>query len=71
MPSKAEERWKRLAAMGAKGVIPTPEGDTFPLGRDKTRCLVVRFLMRRVARVGIELRRAQLEVESAQHSLFR
>jgi hypothetical protein len=28
MPSKAEERWKRLAAMGAKGVIPTPEGDT-------------------------------------------
>jgi hypothetical protein len=30
MPSKAEERWKRLAAMGAKGVIPTPEGDTFP-----------------------------------------
>jgi hypothetical protein len=30
MPSKAEERWKRLAAMGAKGVIPIPEGDTFP-----------------------------------------
>jgi hypothetical protein len=30
MPSKAEERWKRLAARGAKGVIPTPEGDTFP-----------------------------------------
>jgi len=30
MPSKAEERWKRLAAMGAKGVIPTPEDDTFP-----------------------------------------
>jgi hypothetical protein len=23
MPSKAEERWKRLAAMGAKGAIPT------------------------------------------------
>ena len=30
MPIKAEERWKRLAAMGAKGVIPTPESDTFP-----------------------------------------
>ncbi len=24
MPIKAEERWKRLAATGAKGVIPTP-----------------------------------------------
>ena len=27
MSSKAEERWKRLAAMGAKGKIPTPEGE--------------------------------------------
>ena len=27
MSSKAEERWKRLAAMGAKGEIPTPEGE--------------------------------------------
>lgn len=27
MASKAEERWKRLAAMGAKGEIPTPEGE--------------------------------------------
>lgn len=25
--SEAEERWKRLAALGAKGVIPTPEGE--------------------------------------------
>jgi hypothetical protein len=30
MPIKAEERWKRLAAMGAKGVLSTLEGDTFP-----------------------------------------
>jgi len=27
MPSKAEERWKRLAALGAKREIPTPEGE--------------------------------------------
>ena len=27
MPSKAEERWQRLSALGAKGVIPTPEGE--------------------------------------------
>ena len=27
MSSKAEERWKRLAAVGAKGEIPTPEGE--------------------------------------------
>ena len=27
MPSKAEERWKRLEALGAKGEIPTPEGE--------------------------------------------
>ena len=27
MPSKAEERWKRLAALGAKHEIPTPEGE--------------------------------------------
>ena len=27
MSSKAEERWKRLAAMGANGEIPTPEGE--------------------------------------------
>ena len=27
MSSKAEERWQRLAAMGAKGEIPTPEGE--------------------------------------------
>ena len=27
MSNKAEERWKRLAAMGAKGEIPTPEGE--------------------------------------------
>jgi hypothetical protein len=27
MPSKAEERWDRLAALGAKREIPTPEGE--------------------------------------------
>ena len=27
MPSKADERWKRLAALGAKREIPTPEGE--------------------------------------------
>ena len=27
MSSKAEERWKRLAAIGAKREIPTPEGE--------------------------------------------
>ena len=27
MSSKAEERWKRLAALGAKREIPTPEGE--------------------------------------------
>ena len=27
MQSKAEERWKRLAALGAKREIPTPEGE--------------------------------------------
>ena len=27
MPSREEERWERLAEMGAKGVIPTPEGE--------------------------------------------
>ena len=27
MSSEAEERWKRLAALGAKGEIPTPEGE--------------------------------------------
>ena len=27
MSSKAEERWKRLAAIGAKDEIPTPEGE--------------------------------------------
>ncbi len=27
MPTKAEERWKRLDALGAKGEIPTPEGE--------------------------------------------
>jgi hypothetical protein len=27
MPSEVDERWKRLAAMGAKGEIPTPEGE--------------------------------------------
>ena len=29
MPSKAEERWKRLAALGAKHEIPTPEGEAW------------------------------------------
>ena len=27
MPSKDQERWKRLAALGAKREIPTPEGE--------------------------------------------
>ena len=27
MPSRAEERWKRLEALGAKREIPTPEGE--------------------------------------------
>ena len=27
MSSKAKERWKRLEALGAKGEIPTPEGE--------------------------------------------
>lgn len=27
MPSKAEERWERLVALGAKREIPTPEGE--------------------------------------------
>ncbi|MCY2987048.1 MAG: hypothetical protein NTY19_04170 [Planctomycetota bacterium] len=27
MASKTENRWKRLAALGAKGEIPTPEGE--------------------------------------------
>ncbi len=27
MPTKDEERWKRLAALGAKREIPTPEGE--------------------------------------------
>ena len=27
MPSKAEERWKRLAGLGAKREIPTPEDE--------------------------------------------
>jgi hypothetical protein len=27
MSSKNEERWKRLEALGAKGEIPTPEGE--------------------------------------------
>ncbi len=27
MPSKAEERWERLAALGAKRETPTPEGE--------------------------------------------
>jgi len=28
MVSKDSERWKRLAALGAKGEIPTPEGES-------------------------------------------
>ena len=27
MSSKAKERWERLKALGAKGEIPTPEGE--------------------------------------------
>lgn len=27
MSSKAKERWKRLEALGAKGEVPTPEGE--------------------------------------------
>ena len=27
MSSEAKERWKRLEALGAKGEIPTPEGE--------------------------------------------
>ena len=27
MPSKDQERWKRLAALGAKREVPTPEGE--------------------------------------------
>jgi len=27
MPSKDKERWERLAALGAKREIPTPEGE--------------------------------------------
>ena len=28
MSSKASERWERLAALGAKGEIPTPDGES-------------------------------------------